>query len=242
MTVARRPRRVWLACHAAPLMRFVAPAAHAGGGVHLRRAAAGAAASSVPGLPRPVRSVPRVSTLSTACASHRLPAVFQAGALMEFLTLQSFLLVRSRDASRRPLPSCHSPPAAESPGHCTGAPWNACGAALRTGGVERGFKALLPGASALPWPPAFPPPARSLLSWVWGPFRVFPPRPCAAVLPPGILPRAFERRSSEAAACAAASPLRHPGSPECSRGRDWPRLTAQQALLGFSTSSTPSHD
>lgn len=62
------------------------------------------------------------------------------------------------------------------------------------------------------------------------------------VLPPGILPRAFEQRSSHASACAAASLSRHPGSPESSRGRDWPRLTAQQALLGFSTSSTPSHD
>lgn len=55
----------------------------------------------IPGLPHPVRSALRVSHPLDGLLLDWLPAMFQAGALMEFLTLQSFSLVRSRHASRR---------------------------------------------------------------------------------------------------------------------------------------------
>jgi len=55
----------------------------------------------VPGLPHPVRSALRVSHPLDGLLLDWLPTVFQAGALMEFHTLQSFSLVRSRYASRR---------------------------------------------------------------------------------------------------------------------------------------------
>ena len=84
-----------VACHAAPLMRFVAPSALSTCRVHSTRAC----------LTRYVPP-PGFRTLMTAYSSTDYPALFHAGALMEFLSLQSVPLVRSRDASQRPLPSC----------------------------------------------------------------------------------------------------------------------------------------
>jgi hypothetical protein len=48
-----------------------------------------------------------------------------------------------------------------------------------------GFKALLPGASSSRHPRFVRSSERSMLSWVSGPFRVFPHRPCADVSPRG---------------------------------------------------------
>jgi hypothetical protein len=80
------------ACVAAPLMRFVAPPAQSTCRVHSTRVCL-------------TRYVPPSGfhTLLTACSSTGCPALFHAGALMEFLPLQSFSLVRSRGASRRPI-------------------------------------------------------------------------------------------------------------------------------------------
>jgi hypothetical protein len=55
----------------------------------------------IAGLPHPLRSVSRVSHPPDGFLLDRLPALFHAGALMEFLTLQSFSLTRSCHASRR---------------------------------------------------------------------------------------------------------------------------------------------
>jgi hypothetical protein len=80
---------------------------------------------------------------------HACPALFRAGALLEFHALQSFSLVRSRDTSRCPLPSCHSPPhQVDRLMHPQGlqALWRGRPNRRR---LKRGFKALLPGASPL---------------------------------------------------------------------------------------------
>jgi hypothetical protein len=79
------------ACFAAPLLRFLAPSAQSTSRVHSTRVC----------LTRYVPP-PGFRTLLTACSSAGCPALFHAGALMEFLPLQSFSLVRSSDASRRP--------------------------------------------------------------------------------------------------------------------------------------------
>lgn len=54
-----------------------------------------------PGLPHPVRSVFRVSRPLDGFLLDWLPALFRAGALMEFQSLQSFPLARSSGTSRR---------------------------------------------------------------------------------------------------------------------------------------------
>jgi hypothetical protein len=73
-----------------PLMRFAAPSAPSTSRVHSTRAYL-------------TRYVPPSGfrTLLTVCSSTGYPALFRAGALMEFLTLQSFSLDRSCNASRR---------------------------------------------------------------------------------------------------------------------------------------------
>jgi hypothetical protein len=102
----------------------------------------------------------------TACSSTGVPALFHAGALLEFHTLQSLSLARSRDASRHPLPSCrqlHTRLAANRDRLARAAPDLHRGAVERSRRSERrpetisigalrarpDFRALLPGASPL---------------------------------------------------------------------------------------------
>jgi hypothetical protein len=138
LTVVGGRSGVAVAFRAAPLMRFSAPSALPNCRVHL------------PGVYRPpyVPS-PGFLTLSTAYSSTVCPALFHARALMEFLTLQSFSLARSRGASRRLMPSCHS---SRTPVVDQRDP-QACrpveGLPIVVGPVGRGFKALLPGSSPL---------------------------------------------------------------------------------------------
>jgi hypothetical protein len=139
---------------------------------------------------------------------YRLPTVFQVGALMEFLTLQSFLLVRSRGASRRSLPSCHSP---SEPSRAAVAPMlrGARGAAVRTGWMRRGFKALLPGARALPWHGASPPAPARCSPGFRAPSGYRPPRPRAVCLHPA----SSRELSSDARAGSRLAPLHHARAP-----------------------------
>jgi hypothetical protein len=131
---------------------------------------------------------------------------------MEFPTLQSFLLVRSRDAFRRPLPSCHSPPVAESAEDAICLP-RLHDAIDRTGGVERGFKAFISGARALTWPRRLRrDPLAALLGF--GSLQGSPSATARRVLPSGILPRAFEPPARGFTASAARPFARCPGSPE----------------------------
>jgi hypothetical protein len=85
-----RPPRLMLQLARLTLTRFRAPSARSTCRVHSTRAC----------LTRYVPP-PGFPTLLTAYSSAGYPALFHAGALMEFPTLQSFSLVRSRSASRR---------------------------------------------------------------------------------------------------------------------------------------------
>jgi len=108
LTVAWRPRFLLMHASAAPLVRFLAPAALSSESSPLRRVPCG---SCAPGLASPGSFRPQGFSPSRRLAPRlTCPALFRAGALLEFHALQSFSLVRSRDASRRPLPSCHPPP------------------------------------------------------------------------------------------------------------------------------------
>jgi hypothetical protein len=168
------------------------------------------------------------------------PALFHAGALLEFLTLQSLFLVRSRCASRRSLPSCPSP------GPCVRRTF-ALGSADPAGCRRRtaaacGFKALLPGASSSRHPLFVRRTERSMLSWVSGPFRVLPHRPCADVSPRG---SSLELSIRASAAVVGPKPD-HDGATLHRLPGVFTRpglavlSSARQTLLGFPTSSIAS--
>jgi hypothetical protein len=166
---------------AAPLVRFPAPAALSSMSSPPEPRLLGAHRGALP-----ARYVPSSGfrTLSTACSSTACPALFRAGALLEFHALQSFSLVRSRSASRRPLPSCHSPPPPSRPAYVP----EDCSprdTAARTGGIRVWLQGFAPrsesvaktaGLSAAGSPDA-------LLGF--GPLQGLALRPCADVLPRG---------------------------------------------------------
>ena len=202
-----------LACGTAPLVRFLAPAALSSVSSPLRLRLLSARPRELPS-----RYVPSSGflTLSTACSSTACPALFRAGALLEFHALQSFSLDRSRGTSRRPccLPVIHH--------------HRRVGRRLRRGtavpvalspeqaGSECDFKALLPGASPLRWPRTVRPAARPMLSWASGPFRVLPPDRvlvCFHRAPPS---------SFRSVRLGLAPFTDFTGSPESLPGRDWP--------------------
>jgi len=110
LTVAWRPRFLLMHASAAPLVRFLAPAALSSESSPLRRLPCG---SYAPGFASPGPFRPQGFSPSRRLAPRlTCPALFRAGALLEFHALQSFSLVRSRDASRRPsafLPSTTPP-------------------------------------------------------------------------------------------------------------------------------------
>jgi hypothetical protein len=175
----------------------------------------------------------------TAFSSPAHPALFRAGALMEFLALQSFLLARSRAASRRPLPSCHfAGPVTRS----LASRRPAVRAVRRPGaqGFCHGFKALLPGTSSLLYGRRLSRP-RARCSPGLRPLQGSPPRPHADVLPLG--------SSLELRTVVLGMPLPKrwrpsrdgSGSPESSQGRGWQRSARTlRTLMGFPTSSTSS--
>lgn len=174
MTVVDGRTAMPVAIRAAPLMRFSAPSALSNCRVY-----------STGVYRAPYVPSPGFHTLSTAFSSTAYPALFHARALMEFLTLQSFSLARSRGASRRFVPSCHSSrtPVVDQRDPQVCRPVE--GLLVVVGPVGRGFKALLPGSSPLRHHPSVRRTACPMLSWVSGPFRVVSRRPRAAVLPRG---------------------------------------------------------
>jgi len=139
----------------------------------------------IPGLPHPVRSVPRVfhpldgflldslpglvSCRERSWSSKPFRAFPSSGAVVPLDT--PCLPAIHRDAFRRPtFPSGLQIPVRGD--RSAGCFW--CG-----------FKALLPGASPLRSPLSVGSAECSMLSWVSGPFRVVPSRPRAGMLPPG---------------------------------------------------------
>jgi len=215
----RRRPRIWHAC-AAPLMRFRllqhCPAAES---TALRfRAAPG---FTSPGPFRPQGFAPsRRFPPRTAC-----PALFRAGALLEFLPLQSFSLVRSRNASRRslclPAVGCDSQQPDEPPSGLASPMWSG----RRTRWPSTRLQGFAPRYESVAHPPAVKPTACPMLSWGSVPFRVFSLEPAPACfhtsssreLPGGVASEQQPKPPHRSAL------RRHPGSPECSQARKWPR-------------------
>jgi hypothetical protein len=181
-------------------LEVLAPPALSNCRVHLRSVSATRPGFASPGTFRPQGFSPsRRLSPRTVC-----PALFHAGALLEFLALQSFSLVRSRNASRRPpcLPACWLPQTATR--HAALGKWpfpceqvtdpsTAC-LASRLCSPERVRCETASGeADDLP---------DALLGF--GPLQGRCSRSRAGVLPHRLLPRAFRRRRVSAAAEATA--------------------------------------
>lgn len=158
---------------------------------------------------------------------------------MEFQTLQSLSLVRSRVASRRPMPSCHSPQPVQRPARSS-----SLGCSPTEERPARGLRMWLQGVaprneSVADSRQPLGRQRRSMLSWVSGLFRVVRLRPCARVLPPGSsheLSAGSLVRTAEAAA--GREPSRLPGV--FTRSRLAVLSSARQTLLRFPTSSSSS--
>jgi hypothetical protein len=158
MAVARRPR-CWLACHAAPLMRFSAPTALAGGGVHLRRARrrSGRHAASRACLTRYVPSSGFRPSRRFAPPMDHTPKRATRPPARRFSGGSAHGVPDPTELSPRPEPWRLSTPAAFLPFATRSrvarsdapASMKRWGAIVRAGRVERDFKALLPGARAL---------------------------------------------------------------------------------------------
>lgn len=147
------------------------------------------------------RSVPSPGfrTLSTACSSTICPALFRAGALLEFLPLQSFSLVRSRSASRRSLCllaiRCDSQQPFEPPSGLASPMWSG----RRARWPRAWLQGFAPRYESVAKPSALTDDLPVALLGL-RPLQGFLPRTCAGVLPHRLLPRASERRRVEAAA------------------------------------------
>lgn len=170
------------------------------------------------------RSVPSPGfrTLSTACSSTVYPALFRAGALLEFLPLQSFSLVRSRNASRRSpclrAIRCDSQQPFEPPSRLASPMWSG----RRTRWPRAWLQGFAPRYESVAKPPAVKPTTCPMLSWGYVPSRVFSLEPAPACfhtgssreLPSGVASKQQPKPPRRSTL------RRHSGSPECSQLRE----------------------
>jgi hypothetical protein len=153
----------------------------------------------------------------TACL-----ALFHARALLEFLALQSFSLVRSRSASRRPpcLPAIRRD--SQRPGDAPSGLASPMSSGQRARWPHAWLQGFAPRSESVARPQMFPPAACPMLSWVSGPSRAFPLELAPACFHIGSsheLSGGVASTQQPKPPCQTAS-KRHPSSPECSRARD----------------------